>query len=177
MADRCEIALRTFEYLHGRLVLATLSWLNMTAVLIFETKSVCSGWSPISQEFPPPPPPRPSSQATAKFKAIPPELQAQLERMRGRDALPRLPPKAPPTKARPVGPRPHSKAVSPVGPRRDEIRSRSPRTSDATPVPMAAPPPEPVRYSDTAVPVPLNLAEGQGTPLEQALAGESVAWN
>ena len=100
--------------------------------------------------------------------------------MRGRDALPRLPPKAPPTKARPVGPRPHSKAVSPVGPRRAEIRSRSPRTSDATPVPMAAPPPEPVRYSDTAVPVPFNLTnltEGQGTPLEQALAGESVAWN
>ena len=72
---------------------------------------------------------------------------------------------------------------------RAEMRSRSPRTSlfnkapaepDATPVPMAAPAPEPVRYSDTAVPVPFNLTnltEGQGTPLEQALAGESVAWN
>ena len=71
----------------------------------------------------------------------------------------------------------------------DEMRSRSPRTSvfnkapaepDATPVPMAAPAPEPVRYSDTAVPVPFNLTNltaGQGTPLEQALAGESVAWN
>ena len=74
-----------------------------------------------------------------------------------------------------------------VGPRA-EMRSRSPRTSlfnkapaepDATPVPMAAPAPEPVRYSDTAVPVPFNLTnltEGQGTPLEQALAGEKVAW-
>ena len=74
-----------------------------------------------------------------------------------------------------------------VGPRA-EMRSRSPRTSlfnkapaepDATPVPMAAPAAEPVRYSDTAVPVPFNLTnltEGQGTPLEQALAGEKVAW-
>lgn len=107
---------------------------------------------------------------------------------------PPRPPVAPPdvkgvpegsaSKARPVGPRAHSKAVSPVGPRA-EMRSRSPRTSlfnkapaepDATSVPMAAPAPEPVRYSDTAVPVPLNLAEGQGTPLEQALAGEEVAW-
>ena len=127
---------------------------------------------PIAQEFPPPPPPkaRPSAKqprptVSAKFKAAPPGLQAQLERMRMQGPPPEpagqppRPPVAPPdvkgvpegsaSKARPVGPRAHSKAVSPVGPRA-EMRSRSPRTSlfnkapaepDATSVPMAAPAP------------------------------------
>ena len=70
-----------------------------------------------------------------------------------------------------------SKAASPVGPRTVLVpRSRSPRTTNKAPkepVPEpTGPPPPPVRYTRTTVPVPYRIEEGRGSPLERALANE-----